>query len=329
MSNLENDINRAKILINNNRKNNYNINFDMIYPFTNESIKECFKHFDLNNKDCLTVLSSSDQVFDMILGGAKKIDTFDINPLTIYYFNLKSAFLKSNLSRSDYLNYFSNIGSCENTFNYKIFDKICINLDNDSYKFWTRLYNEFEPYEIRKSNGLFNEDEDPKTMLISYINYLNSDEKFNKLKEIIYDVKFSFKIGNVNDLLLNFKDKYDFIYLSNIIQYADEMYENISISTTRNQIYKLEKYKSLVESLSKNILKKDGNIVAGYIYNPDYSWNNPAIFNNDIRNIVFNDKNFTYKYFRSVNDEYFKSLKSATPDEISYEEKDACLVYKK
>jgi len=64
MEKLEIDILKTRDLIEFSGKNKVN-QFDRIYPFTNENIKGCLNFFDLKDKDCLTVLSSADQTFDM------------------------------------------------------------------------------------------------------------------------------------------------------------------------------------------------------------------------------------------------------------------------
>ncbi len=107
MSSLEEDIKKAKYLIENHKfyRNRDDI-FDEIYPFTNENIKEMFDFFDFKDKNCLCVLGSSDQTFDMYLRGAKSVTAFDINPLTKYLFYLKRAALKADLTKEEYLSFF-------------------------------------------------------------------------------------------------------------------------------------------------------------------------------------------------------------------------------
>ena len=106
MSKIKDDIKRANYLIKipSFFRENDDI-FDMIYPFTTENINGMFSHFNFKDKDCLSVLGSSDQVFDMYLRGAKSVTAFDINPLTEYLFYLKKAALDANLTKEEYLDY--------------------------------------------------------------------------------------------------------------------------------------------------------------------------------------------------------------------------------
>ena len=43
--------------------------YDIIYKHTNEYLKKLFNHFDFNSKDVLTVLASSDQLFNILAKG--------------------------------------------------------------------------------------------------------------------------------------------------------------------------------------------------------------------------------------------------------------------
>ena len=61
MSKIKDDIKRANYLIKipSFFRENDDI-FDMIYPFTTENINGMFSHFNFKDKDCLSVLGSSD-----------------------------------------------------------------------------------------------------------------------------------------------------------------------------------------------------------------------------------------------------------------------------
>ena len=169
MSKIEDDITKAEYLIDNpafyRKKDDI---FDMLYPFTTENINGMFSHFNFKNKDCLSVLGSSNQVFDMYLRGAKSVTSFDINPLTKYLFYLKRAALDANLTKEEYLDYFCQRGIDDYTifdddsirpFDIKIFDKIVPYLKGNSYKFWTSLYDKYSFSTIRDTTRLFTIDE--------------------------------------------------------------------------------------------------------------------------------------------------------------------------
>ena len=60
-----------------------------IYRNTNENLKEILSNYDFKNKNVLSILSSSDQLFSSYYLGAKNVDTFDTNILSYYFFFLK------------------------------------------------------------------------------------------------------------------------------------------------------------------------------------------------------------------------------------------------
>ncbi len=63
--------------------------FSKVYHSSNESLDDLFSCFSLKNKDVLTVLLSSDQLFYALSGGARSVETFDTNHLTKYYYYLR------------------------------------------------------------------------------------------------------------------------------------------------------------------------------------------------------------------------------------------------
>lgn len=170
--------------------------FDMLYIFTNENIKDMFANFNFKDKVYLSVLASSDQVLDMYLRGAKKVTTFDINPLTKYLFYLKRTALASGISKEEYFSYFcyktsSLYGYNKDAFSKKTFNKIVPYLYGDSYKFWSSLYDEFKGIEIREDRFLFSFDECLSSTLKHTVSYLN-EKNYNKISEMAssIDIKF-------------------------------------------------------------------------------------------------------------------------------------------
>ena len=307
--------------------------FEKIYPFSNENIAACLPNFNLKEKDCLTVLGSGDQAMDMAYYDAKTLHTFDINPLTEYYFYLKKAALMSNISYREYLKFFCyedypnyHDGNLE-AFNEKTFNKIVPYLKDDYYIFWSTLFDlfDFYPLEIRKSNGLFTSDELSHQVLSQTITYLK-EENYYKLKEKAANINITFSNANIKNIEQNITKKYDFIYLSNIIQYTNTIYEkDIFIPMNESRKKELEAYKNTVENLG-NHLKDNGQIVAGYLYEPNenYSANGrQAIYDKDLRTSVF--KEYAYLDFPSINTINFMTKYGFNPD--SY--KDTCLIYQK
>lgn len=63
--------------------------YGKIYFSSNEDLKTIFSNFDFKDKDVLTVAGSGDQAFYFYNDDAKKVDLFDKNKLTIYYYYLR------------------------------------------------------------------------------------------------------------------------------------------------------------------------------------------------------------------------------------------------
>ncbi|MDO4963196.1 MAG: class I SAM-dependent methyltransferase [bacterium] len=239
--------------------------FDRIYPFTNENIKEIFNYFNFKGKDCLSVLSSSDQILDMHLKGANNITAFDINPLTYYYYELKKAAILSGISFEEYENFFCkikykfNIFNNRNAFDIEIYKHISEYItDNKSKIFWDELFNTYKPKKIRQPSALFSADEYSHKILKNNIFYFN-EESYKKLQNIIENLNIEFINCNINELN-NIDKKFDYIYLSNIFQFVKNFDK-----AKKNDIEYLKSIKSFIEQLSKN-LNIYGEIMICYLY---------------------------------------------------------------
>ena len=68
--------------------------YSNIYFETTENLVDMHRQIDFLDKDVLTVLASSDQVYTARYMGAKKVDSFDRNPLAIYYYYLRQWTIK-------------------------------------------------------------------------------------------------------------------------------------------------------------------------------------------------------------------------------------------
>lgn len=326
MSCLEEDLKNAKYLIENHKfYRNHGEMFEMIYPFTNENIKDMFSCFNFKDKECLSILGSSDQVFDMYLRGAKSITAFDINPLTKYLFYLKRAALRADLTKEEYLSFFcssENYDESKESFNEEIFSRIVPFLKGNSYKFWTELYTRYSGYKIREQDCLFSFDEYKRSTLESIVYYL-SDEGFEKVKEISSSIKITFVNKNIKDLILS--KNYDLMYFSNLIQYASSIFYQQSLYETKYEKEKvsLQEFKDFIMQYKDN-LNDNGVMIIGYIYTIPEECDTIAIFNKQIRDEVFPNDTYSYEYFKATS-----HLENDYLSKIPTYEKDACLVYKK
>ena len=224
MYQYENDIQKADKLI---KFNDYDNEFDKIYPFTTENISGYINKFALKNKSLLTLGSSGDQAINAYLKGAKDITLLDINPFTRYYYFLKVAAINT-ISKNEFYDFFKYYGhpttfkSNESAFNIETYQKLkseLRRLDYISYLFWDDLFYEHEPLEIRKQ--LFKDDED-RTDVDSHFNlYLSSDDIYNNMKYILCKNVPTFVNEDINSLKHN--KKYDNIWLSNVARIYDSI----------------------------------------------------------------------------------------------------------
>ncbi len=192
-----------------------------IYTYTNECLRLYYDK-DLNNKNILSVTSGGDHILHAALAGAPSITGFDINRLCKYYVALKIAMVKkynledfldklnkivliddytlynSTSKRNDFINNMNNIISEVHKY-----------LDEDVILFWEKVVDIVK--QTMQVEGLF----------IS--NYYKSNnawadkENFSKLKYNLSSCEIKFIDSNVNTVHEKTDEKFDTIYLSNII----------------------------------------------------------------------------------------------------------------
>lgn len=67
----------------------------LIYPWTNEAVKNYYDYIDLTNKKSLCITSSADHILHAILCGSTYVDAIDKNIFAKYYAALKIALIKT------------------------------------------------------------------------------------------------------------------------------------------------------------------------------------------------------------------------------------------
>ena len=211
--------------------------YKKIYPRTNENLELLFSNFDVSNKDVLSVLASGDQVFSARYLGARKVDSFDINKLTIYYYYLRVWLMK----------YLNMEYPTEKFFNYGDVDiwKFVYNLEVDTdeeldaKKFWLNYF--------KITNGL------PNGYLF-YHTGINNDNVYKDDLSKVASEDMDFYNESIFDEL-DVDKKYDYIIMSNILEYT----------TSKEDYY-------MVSENLKRLLKKDGLCVCSYMMNSALSY---------------------------------------------------------
>ncbi len=181
--------------------------FGFLYSRTNENLLNLFEKIDVFNKIVYTVLSSSDFLFSAVDAGVSKIDSFDINPISYRYYHLRKWLLQKNLIDAD--------GESLSTLLYIVKNHIHSDFiqEQDSIDFWLDFMNRIDNVHFY-SNILFEYIERPE---VPYSN--NKKELSEKLKLI--NPKFDY-IDICSNLATVGANKYDLVYLSNILDYNRE-----------------------------------------------------------------------------------------------------------
>ncbi len=230
-----------------------------VYAFTNENINGYLKELELDsNKKVLTIGSSGDHFFNLLINGVSKIDLIDINPVSRIYIEIKKALMMiGNLEDYQKLLEFS-----FKNFNWnlelekKSWDLI-IRYANLEYK--TVLRDIFDYYyklqviyqkkikllQIFTKDYYYDWEE-----LLFYNAYLRSKQEFLKLKSKLKDIQVSSYVGDIFQFMM--QDNYDLVLASNALEYT--------INHSLDDVYK--RFKKLRQSITS-----EGIILASYIYN--------------------------------------------------------------
>ena len=243
-----------------------------MYVFTTENLVDYINKLKPENKSILTVTGSGDQLINLSLLGAKKIDNFDINQNAYFITQLKLSALQT-LSYEEFLNFFclyenqelkntgliayqKSIGENNLAFDFKTYLKIKPYLDDTSAFFWNLIYEEFQfDGKSLASSKLFFEG--IKSTAIKNNEYLQSKEKYSQACELIKDVEIKFMECNLLDVH-TLQSTYDIMLFSNVYDYlTDDWYSIISA----------DNFVKYVEEQASQRLNNGGRIVVAYQYN--------------------------------------------------------------
>lgn len=186
------------------------------YLSTTENINGYYDLMNFKDKKILTVIGASDQIFNAILRGAKIVDGFDISIYAIMFYYLKEAALKA-LNYEEFIDF---LYGKENIFSKKTYAKIIPYLNELALPFWNLVFKTKSPKKIIESSWFsFNSVMNVKhlTKVSSFLDKAN----FYKVKEQIKKTKIRIFLEDVKSLD-NIDGMYDYIILSNIIDYQKE-----------------------------------------------------------------------------------------------------------
>ena len=210
-----------------------NPNYSRIYFSSNEPLEELFQYFSVEGKDVLTVLGSSDQLFYTLYHGAKRVDTYDINQLTKYYYYLRRWTI---LYRNQFYPDKSILKSHQ--FIYDLLSQVACETpeEEDAFLFWKTYIKQVYPFD---SGNLF------------YYNVSdNTVPNLELLQERLAKYPFSFTQQDIFESV-DIGKKYDLIITSNILEYASQ--SPLKLMGARNNLNKL--------------LREGGQIVCSHVFN--------------------------------------------------------------
>lgn len=216
------------------------------YFTTTENIRKYMERLQLNEGRALSVLASGDQTFNLIYKGIKNIDTFDVNYLTYFIFNLRRAMFLG-LDKKDALRahkFFGISGHLEESL--EILEKIKSYMPSEVYSYYKELL------EFALASGIFdlrNLFENRTKNLQNYNLYLDSKEAYLQLQKGLDVANVEFNFGDAKDIISKINRDYEVIILSNIGDYL-----------LKNSNFGREQYRAFLESYMR-VLKNGGSLV--------------------------------------------------------------------
>ena len=228
MEEIEKDLdNTFKLIIG---KNNYR-EYDYIYLTSNEFLKQL--NINLQGKDVLTVIGSSDQIFYAYNNKAKTVDCFDKNKLAIYFYYLRKWLILYEEKYYFSINILDDIKELLNEVK-------CDKEEEIAFNYWKKFISK----NISDKELVFRSDINKKR---------NCIKDLKLVKEKLIECKTNPLFLDINEKI-NIEKKYDVIILSNILEYSNYG----------------QKLKNIYDNM-KRILKEQGIVVCSHIMENEFS----------------------------------------------------------
>lgn len=297
---LSDDIEGAKILFDIKNKPRGFKKYSTIYASSNENVGAYFKLFDWSNaKDILLSCGSGDQALHAIFYGANNVYMFDINALTKYFFDYKSAAIKA-LNYQEYQMFLNSINKGDINIELYFFNILSNYLSKESLLFWKELYNYNNL--INKKYPLDNRSlffkicycRNSFDLLKQRLVYLSNEENYNILRNNLFRTNIYFYNEDITNIP-TIKHKFDIIFLSNIADYINNIFPEPCLLNFRHFI---------INDL-KSLLNNNGDIMIAYLYSIDkngfqYYCGEKEIRDKDNRDLFLSDIT-TIERFESIN----------------------------
>lgn len=240
-----------------------------MYVLTTENLAAYLKKLKIDGKSVLTVTGSGDQLINLMLMSATKVDNFDSNKNAYYITALKLSAIMA-LSLEEYLNFFT---SCESKeiihvglmtsrkevgenplyFSFETYQKIRPYMNADVLLYWDYMYQEYSG-NLKQADVITGCD---RKTAIKNNAYLQSEKNYEKVRNHMYETEINFY--NLDILKIHtLPNKYDLVMLSNIYEYlTDEHYD----------VLDSESFVDYTTNGISNILNEGATVAIAYQYN--------------------------------------------------------------
>lgn len=245
-----------------------------VYLFSNEPLKGMFsdrKFFDdedLSGKSVFSIMASGDFFFNACLLGCKDLTLVDINEYSFYYFEIKKAMIKK-YNHQEFIDMYKNLADIYYKFEeYSSFIrddvkkkiKVKFSLYGDDVLEFIRYISWSDSFQFNTNNM--------KRRIDFFCNhnlYLNSEDDYNKLRNILLEdnIKLNMSVSSLFDLDFLDMRSYDYIYLSNVLDYCDVFQSYEFLGKLKDKalnengkiilVYRTDKYKYLLDKGFGNI----------------------------------------------------------------------------
>ncbi len=284
MTNINDDILKLPKIMNGTLDGDWN----SIYSRNTEDLNRIASHIDFRNKEIYSVLSSSDILFYLYLNGAKKVDTFDINSLTYRYYFLRKWLLESNFLDAE------NLGIKEIDSIIKSHRNANDINERESCLLW-QYYLDLKQKEkfYEESSFRFYNDALFENCYMKF-DFPYSEEEIKKLVDKLNSNKLDFEVIDILSDSYNNSQKYDIVYLSNILDLKTANY----VENAMNNMNKLLKDNGIVVCTNMvnhpyfDLFSEQTNIFSKYF---EYE-----ILDIELRGIAKNRVKY-YKYTKKAN----------------------------
>lgn len=261
-------------------KNGENGTVEYVYNVSNELLDRAFQTYgNLEGKRVLTVGSSGDQLLNAVFYGAEDVTLIDANLQAKNWIEYKIAMIK-NFDFRTFCKYMKPNGYFDDgsVFDMNVYQKIFKDLSPEVQVFWGVILLE-EDYSFDIVEKMFN------TQYRFSSKYYHDEESYNKLKEKLEHVNINYITAELTDFPKSVQGKFDLILLSNIAEFYI------------TSIYRVFKFRKVVEKLFKKNLNAGGKIQVCYDFNNGDTPDIARIFNSkNVSKTCLNQDDCTEKH---------------------------------